>query len=441
MSQNIKLYDSKSFSVLEKSIAFLVLVICMSAVTFISAYRFYLIGFTAVLAIAVAFCLNKKISLSPLVVSWSFLTVWLAIGIIYSYDLKQTIVYTLFYACCIVFLFIRWSGGFYDFLLKWFFIVSLIEAVSVILSLFIKDMIPRYFIFLIADPYDASDRIRSELAENSFSGLAGEKGEAAFMLCIGIAVVISWMMVKVENKHIISLIILFAALMLTGKRMLFAIAVLILALFLLHQSKNGKVSMAVITLLVLVTGVILLYNFIPQVGNLFIRFSNVLTDSSMTGRAPLWACSIKMFQNHSAVGYGFASYNTVASNLFGIQAGFDNFTRFSAWTFNGHNVYLQILGETGIIGFVLFAVMICISVSKIFSLRIFAGSHRQYTVLYWFAVFVHIVILLDSITGNSFYTNNNLMVFVMTQSIFLYLESVKKQPEEFQLQEGRLYES
>ena len=70
-----------------------------------------------------------------------------------------------------------------------------------------------------------------------------------------------------------------------------------------------------------------------------LNFAQSATDT--TGRQILWAAAMHLAEQHPVFGAGFASFHATADNLQGIGT-------------YPHNIFLELLAETGLIGFLLF---------------------------------------------------------------------------------------
>ena len=91
----------------------------------------------------------------------------------------------------------------------------------------------------------------------------------------------------------------------------------------------------------------------------------------------------------SIIGEGFLSFNDYAFNQ-----GFRYYGE--RWNYQAHNVYLQLLGETGIIGFSLIAILIILIIIKAISIAKHNLNFGDVCLVYWIVLFG-----VYSLTGNN----------------------------------------
>jgi len=136
------------------------------------------------------------------------------------------------------------------------------------------------------------------------------------------------------------------ALFMTGKRM-FALIVAVSFLWLYFASvERGKLPRILKLSAAGLGGVGALYLTVQPVRELVLRLGLFLLDAgtATSGRSVLWALAVDIFQANRWVGIGFANFVPYSD---GISA--------APWfgLFHVHNIYLQLLAETGVVGFAL----------------------------------------------------------------------------------------
>ena len=88
--------------------------------------------------------------------------------------------------------------------------------------------------------------------------------------------------------------------------------------------------------------------FVPPLQLIISRFLELGKDNSTTSRIRMWKLALEMFARHPLIGNGWESFK------------FEYYAKLSARTgsmydyLDAHNVYLQVLAETGLLGFTLF---------------------------------------------------------------------------------------
>lgn len=159
---------------------------------------------------------------------------------------------------------------------------------------------------------------------------------------------------KPRAKDIILGLVLLLALFLTTKRgplVASVVAVSICYLFVNRDKFTGTVLKALVIVLFAILAVGVLATFVPGVEATLQRFVELSEDETGNGRSELYDCAWSMFYLNPLFGNGWGSYSKyVATTPLGVMYSNIGFTSMST-----HNVYLQLLAETGILGLVFFA--------------------------------------------------------------------------------------
>lgn len=370
--------------------------------------------------------LKKNLKINFIFVLWLIFIIYLFIGIIYSYDTISTLKMLKIYVIFIPLLICEFDKRKMIKMIEVIEVVILIGAISIILSTIIEEMIIRYFsFFVINDP----TRILVELRANSYSGLFSEKGNAAFMMNIGIGIIISKLLTfkKSSEKNIFKLIILFVALLLTSKRALLVFPVIIFGIIYMLSRNSKKIkNILKITTFGLVTLIILVQLF-PILWNVFNRF---ITEDD-NNRTELKEICIEMYDQNNLIGMGFNTYNTYAYDT--------NFrlyitgTKNGVWTYHAHNIYYQILGELGIIGLLFILFVFVITVYESFKiLRNYEwekNNNQDRKMLLIFSIFIQLLFILYGWTGNTFYYYQQVLIYFLAISIMFSEFNLQKKEE------------
>lgn len=329
-----------------------VTVICAGGVSPIPHnLRTPLIVVSAIITGAYVIFRQKSVYLTMPVVLTLLSVVYIGISVVYSIEPDTTAELAIVYICSAVFLLADYPMDFYKKAITAMQVVCIIIAISIIMSVFIDDLMLRYFWFIVNPTKSPSvaDSIHQELYwAKSYSGFAREKSEAAFIMNIGIAIYYAKFFTekKFRFTDVTGLIIVCAALILTGKRMLFLCPIAVGAVLMLISRKKSKFINIIPTLFLAVCGFIVVSAFVPQFSNLFQRFANEDTMGNLSGRVELWPYCFEMFRKEPLIGMGLGTYNYyLYTNNILINGEF--------WKYYGHNIYYEFLGELGIIGFVL----------------------------------------------------------------------------------------
>ena len=202
----------------------------------------------------------------------------------------------------------------------------------------------------------------------------------------------------------INILIFFMALILTSKRahFIFALAALLVVYFIVNKQQKKIISFRHIIIIFFVFIIIFVLNQIQDFNILFERLLNIGKDESSYARIDLWTYALKIFKEHPILGIGWGKFKYAYFNAFK-----NMLIRSKYQLLNVHNVYIQLLAETGIIGFIFFiynmlhtlyngvhlVINKCKSEKKL--------SQQDSPLVY--AVLVQIFFILYGFTGNCFY--------------------------------------
>ncbi len=240
-------------------------------------------------------------------------------------------------------------------------------------------------------------------------GLTANCSTNAMYLCIGIGVSISLLFsnhlkkkaygnINTSRSEYYIIILELCALLLTGKRgptlfMVMSFSVL----YLIQSSKEGFMRWFKL-IFIFMTAVVLFFviiSFVPALGRVYYKNLELLEGGNiLTGRQS----------------YYEAAYDTFLSNkIFGIGwGGMEIFITSITWnnaSYNVHNIYLQLLAETGIVGFTIFMLFFgtnLIYTIKYTVLKIKGNSLQNITPLL-FSCYIQVFFLLYGFTGNPLY--------------------------------------
>lgn len=195
-----------------------------------------------------------------------------------------------------------------------------------------------------------------------------------------------------------ALIATYALLFFTGKRIFILLSLIgilvVLAVF--NRKHFFKILLGAALLFV---GAWALLTYTEQ-GQLLLTRSEAIDPT--TGRMAIYAQLMAWFWQHPIFGNGLNSTLTLLPNYQ-----------------NGHNVYLQLLTETGVVGFSIMAIIFVTCFYKSLKLLRYCVINRIECVTASFCVFVQIVFLGWCLTGNPLYDVYPLLVYMIINGIVL----------------------
>lgn len=318
---------------------------------FPSKLRMPLVIAVGVITAAVIVFRRKKVLLTTPSVLMILTTLYITLSLTYTIDPETTLKMTQVYVCSSLLLLVDYPESLFEKTIKAIEVVCIVIAVSIILSSFIENLMIDYFWFIVnpsRHPEVNQMMIQEIRWSGSYSGFAREKGEAAFIMNIGIAVYFAkyFSREKFSKTNMFFLLIMFWALILTSKRMLFLTPIITMSALLLISRKKGRLMKILPIILIALCGMVVVGSIVPQFSHLFERFADKDSMTSLTGRVDLWPFCFDMLEKEPLFGMGIGSFNQYLFNQNVIIQG-------EVWKHFGHNVYYEFLGELGIVGCVL----------------------------------------------------------------------------------------
>lgn len=396
------------------------MIICCSGYSLFMRSRIFMIGIFAVAVILKNLNGTKwKIQKSAIGILLIAFILFLVMQTPFSYNLSESLKYIYIYFGILMLILMPNKEKFISCSVNWIEKICKIIASTIILNMLIPNVFRDYLYFLISGGRSAVPRLTKEISEHIYSGIMGEKGEAAFMMVIAIILILGRCTGenKMKKKDKIWLCIFLLALLLPAKRMLFAIGIAICLLYIIFWTRGTKkIKMLAGFCLIGIIGLMIVFSM-PAFDTLLNRFLTYSGDDTANGRTYLWAYALEMFHKKSLWGYGYGSFNKYASERGVIL------TESREWVSQAHNIYLQLLGETGIIGTVIFLTI------SIYGIYLFYCLYKQRKIMdnkdrdiLFLGGNIQVLTLVYGISGNIIYYSNQVMVYFFGISMMIYLQ-------------------
>ncbi len=326
-------------------------------------------------------------------ISVSFVGVYIIIAfcffamVIYNLDFC----YTLHWISLIVAIGIPLNVYQADTIRKIFVSFGMIIAVTCVIQLLFPEFFYKFGRLILNSSWEAD--ARRFASWGMYPGLSYQTGTSATIIAVAIAALmgkIAHGQKEKLNKFLMA-VILYVGMILTAKRMLLLISIMIpVALYVFSSYVNRKkVSKRIMTLILLfIIAIAFVMIALPYMSNITVvqRFlSSALNGDFTSGRSVLYQQAWELFLENPIIGIGWGNFSKIAGT-------------------SVHNVFLQLLAESGLIGLIVFAMISIASfVCTVRALKFSYNENDTIKGVLLTSLLVQIVFLLDCITGNPLY--------------------------------------
>ena len=163
------------------------------------------------------------------------------------------------------------------------------------------------------------------------------------------------------------------ALLLTQSRggLLAFVSIVLVYVFLSARDRKSRIRQVALVLIVCVLAIAMAGFFFQRLGE--------IDDFTTVSRLAIWGGAFTIFAQSPMLGAGFG-------NLRGLMGGLLNLP--DGWTGDAHNLYLELVAETGLIGFVVFSVLIALALRT--ALRQLRKTENHFDKMIGIAIFAAI---------------------------------------------------
>lgn len=399
--------DWKDKRILEIIIAAVINLIIFSANNKLMMYTKHLSLLVIILCLGM-FILNRNyiLKINKYKLMYSLFVIMIMVSCFWVSNTNVIWDYSLYLISGVCVIFSDFSKTFYYYFMKIFKTLFWVF----IFSMFLEALLPNVFFLIFGFASFGDAEMRALTSGGAIAGLAFEKAYAAFICNLGLGVIFAEFVAQRSYKYVIQSILVMIALMMTGKRTLFIIPIVALLIYVMLFSKNNKFIRLAGVGLGISAFIIIAYTIIPEASLIIDRIINSGGDV-LSGRENFWNYAMDMFHQNPFFGRGFMSFNDFVFNQ-----GFRYYGE--RWNYQAHNVYIQLLGETGIIGCGVIIILIVILIIKAISLAKSTSNFWDVLLVYWIMLFG-----IYSLTGNTLYYPCQLIILIVS---ILLISNVKK---------------
>lgn len=406
----MRMDNSKKSNIVEKFA--LILIVFYIFLSYIVKQEVIQLIFTAAFCIIAIFSTKKyKIKLYTNDIIWLIIVVLLSISLIYSIDKESTIRYN---TCLCLILILKIALNNFqckkEEIIDCMIFFSSIHVIATIAYLVFPNIIQLICrVILTPEMYEYNVNLMKYGAN---AGICSEHGFNAFCITVFINIFFVRTIYRGENKkrNAILTLIGIITLLTTGKRGLFLANVFsMIIIFIIVNFMNKKILKRFFVALIAVLVFLRIVSYIPAAQIVFERFKELdSTGNFLNGREVFYEKMIENIKNNPIIGSG-------ASTTQKITGGSD-----------GHNIYLQILSELGIIGLLIYLVLFihCLNIT-VKNLKKRNNSENGLIALYY-----QIFFLVYGISGNPLYNFSILLIYMIMVNLVIEYKKTNEIMEE-----------
>ena len=386
-----------------------------------SVSTFVIQGF-AIALLLVYFMTDKKLSLKKIEIQpmeWlAFLT--LLVMLVTTENINENLTYIIRYAVLVFIVILMKYDEVFSYIIFYCILAAgLVHVIATVWFYFDTD----FYMANIYPHFTSSQKahLYEQVQNNHHAvGLANHYSQNGIYMAISLCASFALLFMKSrKNKlwRILLVLVVLFSLVLTGKR-----GVLIFSVFAMLMSyiicKKGAFASKMVTVLFVLSGMLLviyaLSFYVEGVASSFERINAMLAAGNETldvsnGRFKLYAIAWDFFKKSPILGIGWREFSKEVVNFYNQ----DSVLR------DAHNVFLQLLCETGVIGFLVFIALFVSAITQTIQLvvkntkNVLCLSDKTKVVLI-FSLCYQVFFLTYCITGNPLYDLETVYVYIIS---------------------------
>lgn len=393
--------------------------ICLSIVLIlITSYFSVIIGINAYILAAISFIpissylLSLKLYIDKEILLWLFFFIISLISSLQTIMLKSTWQFmALLLLSLLIKIVLHHTINWMRCLYITTYIFSAVIVVTTVLFLIIPDIMLTFVSMIYTgEILQAYMRLYNG---GAYAGISAQTSINAFIASIFLGCAICNLLCdKGKRINILFCLLAITTVLMSAKRsMLVAnLTCIFVMLFLIKKSSIKKYIITLTSSLIVGSlGCILIFKFIPAANAIFEKTSRVATTGDIShGRFDLWSDTWEVFIDNVLFGCGAGSLE----EIYGISS---------------HNVYLQVLCETGLMGLLSYIIAVLYSLVSTYTLINKLNQdnkkEREIVIYLYISLYIQILYLIYSAFGNPMYSMNFLFPYILWTCI---CASVKK---------------
>lgn len=212
-------------------------------------------------------------------------------------------------------------------------------------------------------------------------------------------------------RNLLDFGIIMLAMMMTGKRMLTVIPILILAVVSLFSNNYKKyLKIYIMVIFVVIAGAVII-SVNPQLLKMINRLAATAEDTTLSSRTYLWDYAMMLWRKKPVFGIGFGCYATH------IRTGGVDMSKYgNIMAISAHNIYFQLLAEVGVVGLAVFGIMFLafLVYAVYYAIKINKTKDTLLTRVAIMGLIGQLWFLLYGMTGNPLYMDKEIFIYVLS---------------------------
>lgn len=252
-------------------------------------------------------------------------------------------------------------------------------------------------------------------------GLTTHYSTNGMLLVVGFLIYGAAFICKKRKRYFFCFLVMLIALLLTAKRahIIFGTVCLYIAYYVYSaDKKRGRLFKLLGIALLSIALFLVVSNYVPALSSFVRRFIDASEEGDVTmGRAGVWLIVYGIFRNHPITGIGWGQF---------VNKGY--------WFWDAHNIYFQLLCETGIIGFGIYLLWMILFVIKTWrrlsnirkNKELYVNHHEEMAL--FFSLAMQLFFMMYGATGNPLYEQIQYIPYFIACAISL--DSIRGKFEE-----------
>lgn len=428
----------RGYNINIKEISIFLLVIYMLTVTlYVAIFNSLIIQLVILISLLLLLLLNIQINSSTLLLRridfFYILTIFAVLGSMHNSSFTTGEMAGPIIVCLLIIISILIRGDIenYKKSLKFMMYVGVIISLSVIFSYQFPDIYINNFLNLFRP--EVYLRALNDMSLGYYAGFTSQAAITAGYIVNAIGII--WCVFLINNKKISKLnfafmIILILGLLLTQKRAHF-LFLFISCFFVYFQytksyvQKFANMLKSIFYISLTIIFVVLPLSFTNLGGNVLTRFIDTFSsflagEDISSNRLSIWQQAWTTFLENPLYGIGWGNFRETVVGTVTVRTEME-----------AHNIYLQLLSETGLIG--MFFVLTPIIITYIHTLKKLkmvqlenSQYDKQWHFIILFSLFIQTFFLLYGLTGNPLYDFSYLVMYIISISMIYSLPKSKE---------------